>query len=85
MMVKLMFLMKRKEDMSLEEFKRWLTNEHVAFAHNLPGVKKYVVNPLIKEDPDAFYDAITELYFESETAIADAFSSQKLARLRATM
>jgi uncharacterized protein (TIGR02118 family) len=75
-MIKLIFLMKRKEQTSLDEFKKWLVNEHVTFARELRGVTKYTVNPLIKDDPDALYDAVTELYFESETAMTDAFATE---------
>lgn len=75
-MIKLMFLMKRKKEMSLEEFKKWLVNEHADFARALPGVKKYIVNPLVEENSGAPYDAVTELYFESETAMTDAFTTE---------
>lgn len=74
-MVKVIFLMRRKEEMSLEDFRKWLLDEHVVFARNLPGIKKYTANPLLKEDADALYDAITELYFESEAAMANAFAT----------
>lgn len=75
-MVKVIFLMSRKESDSLEKFKKWLLKEHVAFARELPGLKSYVANPLLKDDPGASYDAVTELYFENEAAIADAFSTE---------
>lgn len=74
-MIKLMFMMKRKDGTSLGEFKKWLLEEHVSFARKLPGLQKYTANPLVKEDPEALYDAITALYFESEAAIGDAFAS----------
>lgn len=74
-MIKLMFIMKRKDGTSLEAFKKWLLEEHVSFARKLPGLQKYTVNPLAKEDPDALYDAITALHFESEAAMGEAFAS----------
>ena len=75
-MIKVMSLMKRKEGMSFEEFKRWLFDEHVAFARNLPGLRKYTANALVSENPDAPYDGITELFFDSEQAMADAFATE---------
>lgn len=75
-MIKVMSLMKRKEGLSFEEFKTWLLDEHVAFARELPGLRKYTANALLKEDPDAPYDGITELFFDSEQAMADAFATE---------
>ena len=74
-MIKVMSLMKRKEGMAFEEFKRWLLDEHVAFARNLPGLRKYTANALVAENPDAPYDGITELFFDSEAAMAEAFAT----------
>ena len=74
-MIKLMFLMKRKDGLSFDAFKKWLVEEHVVFARELPGLKKYTVNPLFEEDPSALYDAITALHFESASAMNDAFAS----------
>ena len=39
-MIKVMSLMKRKEGMAFAEFRKWLLDEHVAFARNLPGLKQ---------------------------------------------
>ena len=55
-MIKVMSLMKRKEGMPFAEFKAWLLDEHVAFARNLPGLRKYTANALVSENPDAPYD-----------------------------
>ena len=55
-MIKVMSLMKRKEGMPFAEFKTWLLDEHVAFARNLPGLRKYTANALLTENPDAPYD-----------------------------
>jgi uncharacterized protein (TIGR02118 family) len=74
-MIKVMSLMKRKEGMAFADFRKWLLDEHVAFARNLPGLRKYTANALLKENPDAPYDGITELFFDSEQAMADAFAT----------
>ena len=76
-MIKVMSLMKRKDGMSFDAFKSWLMDEHVNFARNLPGLKKYTANALVKETSDAPYDGITELYFDSEQAMADAFATDE--------
>jgi uncharacterized protein (TIGR02118 family) len=74
-MIKVMSLMKRKEDMAFEQFKAWLLDEHVAFARDLPGIRKYTANALVAENSDAPYDGITELFFDSEAAMAEAFGT----------
>lgn len=75
-MIKVMSLMKRRNDMSFQEFRKWLLDEHVEFARKLPGLRKYTANALISENPDAPYDGITELFFDSEEAMADAFGTE---------
>ena len=74
-MIKVMSLIKRKEGMPFDEFKKWLLNEHVAFARNLPGLRKYTSNVLINENPDAPYDGVTELFFDDEAAMTAAFAT----------
>ena len=39
--------------MSFADFRNWLLDDHVAFARNLPGLKKYTANALLNENPDA--------------------------------
>lgn len=75
-MIKVMSLMKRREDMSFEAFKSWLMDEHVNFAKNLPGLRKYTANALVKENADAPYDGVTELFFDTEEAMAEAFGTE---------
>ena len=74
-MIKVMSLMKRRDDMAFADFRKWLLDEHVEFAKNLPGLRKYTANALLKENPAAPSDGITELYFDSEQAAADAFAT----------
>ena len=75
-MIKVMSLMKRKEGMAFADFRKWLLYEQVAFSRKLPGLSKYTANVLLKENPDAPYDGVTELFFESEQAMADAFATE---------
>ncbi|MET0596795.1 MAG: EthD family reductase [Mesorhizobium sp.] len=74
-MIKVMALMKRREDMSFEDFRKWILDDHVAFARNLPGLKKYTSNVLLSENPDAPFDGVSEMYFEDEAAMAAAFAT----------
>ena len=75
-MIKVMSLMKRKDGMTFEEFKDWLLDEHVAFARNLPGVRKYTVERARRRRTRTRpATASAELCFDSEAAMAEAFGT----------
>ena len=74
-MIKIMALMKRRDDMSFADFRKWIMEDHVAFARNLPGMKKYTSNVLLAENPDAPFDGVSEMFFEDEAAMAAAFAT----------
>lgn len=73
-MLKLISLMRRADGLSQEEFHQWALNDHVAFAKQLPGLRKYVVNPVVADD--APYDLVNEMWFDDEEARAAAFASE---------
>jgi uncharacterized protein (TIGR02118 family) len=75
-MLKVISLMKRKPGMSFEEFRQWLTVEHVELGKKLPGVRKYTVNVLQEESADAPYDGVSELWFDSNEARLEAFGTE---------
>jgi uncharacterized protein (TIGR02118 family) len=75
-MIKVLSMMKRKEGMTLDEFRRWLTEEHVKFAQNMPGLDKFVVNIPQTDSPDNPFDSVNELYFKDEAAMQAAFGSE---------
>lgn len=75
-MIKIMALMKRREDMSFADFRKWIMEDHVAFARALPGMKKYTSNVLLSENPDAPFDGVSEMFFEDEAAMAAAFATE---------
>jgi len=74
-MLKVLSLMKRKEDMSFADFKNWALNEHPPFAQKLPGLRGYRMNVAREENPDSPYDAISEMWFDSVEARAAAMAS----------
>jgi uncharacterized protein (TIGR02118 family) len=76
-MIKVLSMMKRKEGLSLDEFRHWLTEEHVKFARQIPGLLKFVVNIPETDSPDNPFDAVNELYFDDEAAMQRAFSSEE--------
>jgi uncharacterized protein (TIGR02118 family) len=74
-MIKVMSLMKRKEGMPFDAFRNWILIEHVELARKIPGMRKYISNVLFAENPDAPFDGVSEMYFDSEQAMADAFAT----------
>ena len=73
-MIKVMSLMKRREGMSFEDFRTWIVDDHVAFARNIPGMRKYTVEHAVKAN-DAPFDGVCEMWFDNEAAIAEAFGT----------
>jgi uncharacterized protein (TIGR02118 family) len=76
MMLKVLSLMKRKEGMSYNEFRNWALNEHPPLAEKLPGLRGYRMNVPLKENPDSPYDAISEMWFDSDEARLAAFGTE---------
>lgn len=75
-MIKVLSMMKRKEGLSLDEFRHWLTQEHVLLARQIPGLQKFVVNIPATDSPDNAFDAVNELYFDDEASMQAAFGSE---------
>ncbi len=75
-MIKVLSMMKRKKGMSLDQFRHWLTQEHVIFAQAMTGLDKFVVNIPETDSPDNPFDAVNELYFKDEAAMQAAFGSE---------
>jgi len=74
-MIKVMSLMKRKEGTSFADYKKWALEEHPKLARGVPGMKKYQVDVVVKDDPANTYDSVSEMWFESEEAMAAAFAT----------
>jgi uncharacterized protein (TIGR02118 family) len=74
--LKVFSLIKRREDMSLEEFRRWILQEHAPKGRELPGLRQYHVSVIDGDDDSLPYHAVTELYFDDEDAFTAAFASE---------
>jgi uncharacterized protein (TIGR02118 family) len=74
-MVELVALLKRKPELSREDFaRRWL-NEHTKVSSRLPGLLEYRINIATLYQPDPLYDGTAELWWESLEATEGAFAS----------
>jgi uncharacterized protein (TIGR02118 family) len=75
-MLKVFSLIKRRDDLSLEEFRSWVFEEHAPMGRELPGLQEYHVSVVEQDDPALPYHAVTELHFDDEEAFKAAFASE---------
>ena len=74
-MFKAMILLKRKEGLSFEEFKRHWLEVHAPLVCQLPGLRKSIFN-FDLSDGDGDTDAVSELWFDTEKAFTEAYASE---------
>ena len=74
-MLKVFSLIKRRDDLSLDEFRTWILEQHAPMGRELPGLREYHVSVVEQDGPDLPYHAVTELYFDDEDAFKAAFAS----------
>lgn len=72
-MFKAIILLRRREDMSHDDFKQWWLVDHSKKAATLPRVRKIVFN--LAED-DSAYDGVSELWFDSKEDFEAAYSTE---------
>ena len=74
--VKRIGLVKRRKDLSYEEFKKhWLT-VHAELCKKLPNMRRYSVNLVSPEQIESFgYEGFSELWFDSAEALKAALES----------
>ena len=64
-MVKVVSMMKRKDSMSIEEFRQWVYEEHALIGAQFPKIRHYRVSAVLPGYADGPYDAVNELYFDA--------------------
>ncbi len=74
-MLKVISLLKRKEDISLEEFRKWALEEHPALGKKLPGLRHYRMSVVLEDGPDLPCHAVSEFWFDDNDARIAAFST----------
>ena len=74
-MLKVVSLLKRKEGMSLEEFRVWALEEHPELGKKLPGIRHYRMSVVLEDNPDLPYDAVSEYWFDANEARLAAFAT----------
>lgn len=75
-MLKVFSLIKRRDDMTLDEFREWILERHAPMGRSLPGLREYHVSVVEEDDSSLPYHAVTELYFDDAEAFKAAFASE---------
>ncbi len=74
--VKRIGLVKRRKDLSYEEFTHHWLNVHAALCKKLPSMRRYSVHLVSREQSEAFgYDGFSELWFDSAEIMAASLAS----------
>ena len=76
-MLKVISLLKRKEGMSLAEFRKWALEEHPALGKKLPGIRHYRMSVVLNDDPSLPADAVSEFWFDDDAARQAAFATDE--------
>jgi uncharacterized protein (TIGR02118 family) len=74
-MLKVVSLLKRKESISLADFRKWALEDHPELGKKLPGIRHYRMSVVIADDPALPYHAVSEFWFDDNDARLAAFST----------
>lgn len=81
-MVKLIYCISKKPDMSVEQFQTYWREVHAPIAGAIPGVRRYVQCHVVAETyagrTAPGYDGAAELWFDSAAAMREAMSSPEV-------
>ena len=88
-MVKFSIFLRKRTDMSYEEFVHYHKTIHAKLFTSLKVVKEHVIKYVqchalpvsIPGFPEMYYDGITEIWFNEEAAIAKVFNADEYVRL----
>ena len=74
-MFKAIILLKKKNEVSPEDFENWWINEHSSKAAMLPKIRKLCFN-LVENNSDNAYDGVAEQWFDSQEDFENAYASE---------
>jgi uncharacterized protein (TIGR02118 family) len=74
-MLKVISLLKRKEGMSFDAFRKWALEEHPPLGQKLPGIRRYRMSVVLEDNPELPYDAVSEFWFDDNDARLAAFAT----------
>jgi uncharacterized protein (TIGR02118 family) len=74
--LKVISLIRRRDDQSLDDFRRWAFEQHAPIGRDLPGIREYRMNVVEADDGSLPYHAVSELWFDDEESFKAAFASE---------
>jgi uncharacterized protein (TIGR02118 family) len=83
--VKLMLLVKRRGELSLDGFRERSLTDHADLVRKLPGLRRYLqchTRDALYGVGEALLDAVYQLWFDDADALADALSSDEYRHVR---
>jgi uncharacterized protein (TIGR02118 family) len=76
-MIKVLFLVRKRPDLTAEQFRRYWVETHAPIASTMPGLRRYTLNPALADPSQSppTYDGVAELWFDSPAAFEAALAS----------
>lgn len=81
-MIRIVAVIRKKPELSREQFLRFWHDEHPAYVRKLPRLRRYRQNPSIEHRKEWPFDGIAELWFDTVQDIAVAYSGSEAEELR---
>lgn len=80
-MFKIVAVIRKKSELTREEFLHRWNVEHPDYVRKLPGIRRYRQNPAIEHRKTWPFDGMAELWFDSVRDIAVAYSGEEAEAL----
>lgn len=75
-MLKVISLLKRKPEFSREDFYAWATQDHPKLGMQIPTLQQYRMNAARLDEPEAAFDAVSEMWFDDVAAFDAGFGTE---------
>lgn len=80
-MIKIVAVIRKKPELTREQFLESWNVEHPEFVRKLPGIRRYRQNPAIEHSKAWPFDGMAELWFDSVKAVAVAYAGDEAKAL----
>lgn len=76
-MLKMVYLIRRRPELGVDEFRRYWTENHGPIAARLPGLRKYVQHHVVPnpDGSDPEFDGFAEMWWDDADALSEALAS----------
>lgn len=76
-MLKIVFLVQRRPDLEVDEFRRYWTETHAPIAAMLPGLRKYVQHHAVPgpDGSEPAFDGFAEMWWDDAESMREALAS----------